>query len=141
MSYLPPFRTRRGPQIEPHFGEAEAPQEDEPTLAPEPAAPQTAAPTRIEPALAPRPGLEPKPEPELEPQLAPEPDLDDDSVPVLTQLVQAGPAQAMPDTREEPDEELVMRITDDVLDALHPTLEKLVSDAVRKALQSALPEG
>lgn len=95
MSRLPPFRTRRTPQVEPYVGLGDS-----------------------------------RPDP-----VTVDEDDDDDAIPVLTQRIQTpAPPAARP---EEPDEELVMRITDEVLDALQPTLVALVSDAVRKALAQA----
>lgn len=92
MSRLPPFRTRRTPQVEPYVGFGD---------------------NRPDPVTVD----------------------DDDAIPVLTQRIQT-PAPPAART-EEPDEELVMRITDEVLDALQPALVTLVSDAVRKALAHA----
>nr|MBF0685760.1 hypothetical protein [Pseudomonas sp.] len=139
MPYTPPFRTRRGtqPQIEPHLGD---PDTDVDT--PESKLTWTTAsdrPLADDPIAAHRPVQ----------------DDDDDALPVLTQLVEP-PAvtsfEPAAEPLEEPfdegideqvdeqgdasiDEELVARITDDVLDAIQPTLHELVADAIRRALK------
>lgn len=43
--------------------------------------------------------------------------------------------------RQGVDEELVARITDEVLDALQPVLHDLVGDAVRRALNDHIRQG
>lgn len=55
---------------------------------------------------------------------------------------------AEPEDEDEPfsarhgvDEELVARITDEVLDALQPILHELVGDAVRRALSDHIRQG
>lgn len=140
MPYTPPFRTRRSPQrlVEPHLGEPDS-GSDTPkaTLTWTTASARPLADDATH-AAAPAP-----------------PDDDDDALPVLTQLVEppAAPVAAIPaieptQPTQEPvaepepvDEELVARITDDVLDALQPVLHDLVGNAVRRALEDHIRQG
>lgn len=155
MPYIPPFRTRRGPQIEPHFGDPdEAGHEPEPSWSPSP-------PVQADPASPAGRQTEAQRQPPREPTFrdpasrdpasrgsasrgsleSPAPfaaaplDTDDETIPVLTRLIEPvaqTPVEAPRSSRA--DEALVARITDEVLDALQPALQTLVSDAVRRAL-------
>jgi len=138
MPYTPPFRTRRSSQrlVEPHIGESNAPSSDtlKTTLTWTTA---SARPLADDVAHAPSP---------------PAVDDDDDALPVLTQLIEPPPApvvempapQPAAEAAAEPeavDEELVGRITDEVLDALQPVLHDLVGNAVRRALEDRIRQG
>jgi len=144
MPYIPPFRTRRGPQIEPHFGDPDdTGHESEPAWAPLQPAPADAADRQ---AAAPGQGLvsvTDKPARGVTtPGVTTRAEIDDETIPVLTRLIEPAKTARAETLAPGPGHEaLVARITDEVLDALQPALQTLVSDAVRRALASHAPPG
>jgi|GEM_PF-2485138 len=149
MPYTPPFRTRRGSHrlVEPHLGDP----------GPGGPAPDTSdndanklGKTLTWTTASAQPLAD-----DAMPATQPLADEDDDALPVLTQLVEppaapvpalpvAEPAQPTPAPVDESgfvDDELVARITDEVLDALQPVLHDLVGGAVRRALEDHLRQG
>lgn len=165
MPYTPPFRTRRHPQrlVEPRLGDSDPeadplkkpltwttasaqPLADDPTVPPPvPDDDDDALPVLTQ--LIEPPAAAPVPTPAI-PPAAPSV-----ASPVLPPVAPASPPETTP-LPQEPlpghespaaarlvDEELVARITDEVMDALQPVLHELVGDAVRSALNDHIRQG